>query len=80
VTSDTGFACPRCGAVSHRPDCSPAQAEPASTTPTNKPGAIPFALAKASLPMLARVIYFVTLAFFVALSLIISLSLSLTRF
>jgi hypothetical protein len=74
MTSDTEFACPHCGAVSHSPGCSPAQAEPASASPTNKPGAIPFTLTKASLPILARALYFITLGSFVALSLIISLS------
>jgi hypothetical protein len=74
MTSDTDFACPRCGAVSHGPDCSPAQAEPASAAPTNKPGAIPVTLAKASLPILVRALYFIVLGSFVALSLIISLA------
>jgi hypothetical protein len=79
MTSDTEFACPHCGAVSHGPG-SPAQAEPASATPTNKPGVIPFTLTKASLPILVRALYFIVLGSFVAMSLIISLSLSLAPF
>jgi hypothetical protein len=77
MTSDTGLACPRCGSVGHSPGCSLAQAEPARATPAKTYGVIPFALTKASLPILARALYFIVLASFVALSIIISLSLSL---